>query len=90
MVTPGAGILPTCSRVFWRLRSHHQMSHNQKKFIEDPSKVDYFYMEQFVYLLEKMDGIQEGNGKTLLDNTVLPMARDWVMAQLTSTAPCPS
>ena len=56
--------------LFDKPRSHHQMSHNQKKFIEDLSKVDYFYMEQFAYLLQKMDGIQEANGKTLLDNTL--------------------
>jgi hypothetical protein len=56
--------------LFDKPRSHHQMSHNQKKFIEDLIKVDHFHMEQFAYLLEKMDGIQEANGKTLLDNTL--------------------
>jgi hypothetical protein len=56
--------------LFDKPRSHHQMSHNQKKFIEDLIKVDHFHMEQFTYLLEKMDGIQEANGKTLLDNTL--------------------
>ena len=56
--------------LFDKPRSHHQMSHNQKKFIEDLIKVDHFHMEQFAYMLEKMDGIQEANGKTLLDNTL--------------------
>jgi len=56
--------------LFDKPRSHHQMSHNQKKFIEDLIKVDHFHMEQFAYLLEKMDGIEEANGKTLLDNTL--------------------
>jgi hypothetical protein len=56
--------------LFDKPRSHHQMSHNQKKFIEDLIKVDHFHMEQFAYLLEKMDGIKEANGKTLLDNTL--------------------
>lgn len=46
------------------------MSHNQKRFIEDLIKVDHFHMEQFAYLLEKMDGVEEANGKTLLDNTL--------------------
>ena len=56
--------------LFDKPRSHHQMSHNQKKFIEDLIKVDHFHMEQFAYLLEKMNGIEEANGKTLLDNTL--------------------
>ena len=38
-------------------RSHHQMSHNQHKFIKDLEKVDHFHMQQFAYLLEKMDKI---------------------------------
>ena len=44
------------------------MSHNQGKYIEDLIKVDHFYMEQFAYLCEKMNRIEEANGKTLLDN----------------------
>jgi len=56
--------------LFDKPRSHHQMSHNQKRFIEDLIKVDHFHMEQFAYLLEKMNGIEEANGKTLLDNTL--------------------
>ena len=56
--------------LFDKPRSHHQMSHNQKKFLEDLIKVDHFHMEQFAYLLEKMNGIEEANGKTLLDNTL--------------------
>ena len=56
--------------LFDKPRSHHQMSHNQGKFIADLEKVDHFHMEQFAYLLEKMDGIKEANGKTLLDITL--------------------
>ena len=44
------------------------MSHNQGKFVDDLIKVDHFYMEQFAYLCEKMNRIEEANGKTLLDN----------------------
>ena len=56
--------------VFDKPRSHHQMSHNQAKFVDDLAKVDRFYMEQFAYLVEKMSGIKEDNGATLLDNIV--------------------
>ena len=56
--------------VFDKPRSHHQMSHNQAKFVDDLAKVDRFYMEQFAYLVEKMSGIKEANGATLLDNIV--------------------
>ncbi|MCO8125010.1 DUF1552 domain-containing protein [Stieleria sp. TO1_6] len=51
-------------------RSHHQMSHNQTKMIDDLLKVDRFHMQQFAYLVEKMDQIQEPDGTTLLDNTL--------------------
>lgn len=56
--------------VFDKPRSHHQMSHNQTKFVDDLAKVDRFYMEQFAYLIEKMAGIKEANGSTLLHNTI--------------------
>ena len=51
-------------------RSHHQMSHNQTKMIDDLLKVDRFHMEQFAYLLRKMDAIEETSGTSLLDNTL--------------------
>ena len=57
--------------VFDNPRSHHQMSHNQTKMIDDLLKVDYFHMEQFAYLLGRMDRINEDNGATLLDNTLI-------------------
>ena len=56
--------------LFDKPRSHHQMSHNQGKFLEDLLRVDRFHMEQFAYLVEKMSGIEEANGATLLDNTL--------------------
>lgn len=56
--------------LFDKPRSHHQMSHNQTKMIDDLLKVDQFHMEQFAYLLKKMDSIQESSGTTLLDNTL--------------------
>lgn len=51
-------------------RSHHQMSHNQTKMIDDLLKVDRFHMEQYVYLLQRMDEIKESDGSSLLDNTL--------------------
>ena len=45
--------------LFDKPRSHHQMSHNQTKMIDDLLKVDRFHMEQYAYLLEKMDAIEE-------------------------------
>ena len=56
--------------LFQKPRSHHGMSHNQGKYIDDLLKVDHFHMEQFAYLLEKMDIIKEANGTSLLDNTI--------------------
>ena len=51
-------------------RSHHQMSHNQTKMIDDLLKVDRFHMEQYAYLVEKMDKIEQPDGTSLLDNTL--------------------
>ncbi|MCA8987566.1 MAG: DUF1552 domain-containing protein [Planctomycetaceae bacterium] len=56
--------------LFDKPRSHHQMSHNQTKEIDDLLKVDRFHMEQYAYLIERMRKIQEADGTTLLDNTL--------------------
>lgn len=56
--------------LFDKPRSHHGMSHNQTKMIDDLLKVDRFHMEQYVYLIEKMDRIEQSDGTTLLDNTL--------------------
>ncbi|MCG8651447.1 MAG: DUF1552 domain-containing protein [Pirellulales bacterium] len=56
--------------LFDQPRSHHQMSHNQTKMIDDLIQVDLFHMQQFAYLLRKMDAIEEAGGSTLLDNTL--------------------
>ncbi len=57
--------------LFQRPMSHHQMSHNQHKFIEHLEKVDKFHMAQFAYLIERMASIKEPGGTTLLDNTIM-------------------
>ena len=56
--------------VFDKPMSHHKMSHNQRVYVEQLMQVDRFHMEQFAYLVEKMDNIQESNGSSLLDNTI--------------------
>ncbi len=56
--------------LFSEPRSHHQMSHNQTKMIDDLLKVDRFHVEQFAYLINRMDSIIEADGTTLLDNTL--------------------
>jgi len=56
--------------LFDKPTSYHQMSHNQNRHTNDMLKVDRFHMQQFAYLLEKMDNIKEANGTTLLDNTI--------------------
>ncbi|NNM29954.1 MAG: DUF1552 domain-containing protein, partial [Akkermansiaceae bacterium] len=56
--------------LFDKPRSHHGMSHNQTKMINDLLEVDRFHMEQYAYLLEKMAAIEEADGSSLLDNTL--------------------
>ena len=56
--------------LFDKPRSHHGMSHNQTKMIDDLLQVDRFHMEQFVYLIEKMERIKEADGSSLLDHTL--------------------
>jgi hypothetical protein len=60
----------TYEGLFDKPRSHHKMSHNQKQFVEDLLKLDLFHMDQYVYLLEKMEKIKESDGTSLLDNTL--------------------
>jgi hypothetical protein len=50
--------------------SHHVMSHNQKQFISELLKIDKFYMEQFVYIIQRMSAVREFDGSTLLDNMI--------------------
>ena len=56
--------------LFDKPRSHHKMSHNQTKMIDDLLKVDRFHMEQYGYLIRRMMNIQDTNEATLLDNTL--------------------
>ena len=54
-------------------RSHHSMTHNQGKFVNDLLKLDAFHVGVYAKLLERMDGIEEANGKSLLDNTIFTL-----------------
>jgi hypothetical protein len=56
--------------LFEKPMSHHQMSHHQDKYLNELMQVDRFHMEQFAYLVRKMDSIQEADGTSLLDNTI--------------------
>lgn len=57
--------------LFDKPRSHHQMSHNQTKFIDDLLRVDRFHMEQYFHILNRLDKIQEADGSSLLDNSLV-------------------
>lgn len=60
----------TYEGLFEKPMSHHKMSHNQREYIDQLLQLDHFHMEQFAYLAEKMDGIREADGSSLLDNTM--------------------
>jgi len=51
----------------------HGISHHKgnKQKLESYRRINRFHVEQFAYLLERMKGIDEGNGTTLLDNVML-------------------
>ena len=49
------------------------MTHDQSKHLEDLLKLDAFHVSVFARMLEKMDGIQEADGTTLLDNTIFTL-----------------
>lgn len=51
--------------------SHHLMSHAQTKHGEELLQIDRFHVEQFAYILKRMDAVREADGSTLLDNSIL-------------------
>jgi hypothetical protein len=52
---------------------HHDLSHhgNDAKKLAKIAKINKFHMEQFAYLLGKMNAVKEPNGTTLLDNVMV-------------------
>ena len=55
---------------------HHEISHHQKSAdkLEKIGKIDHFYAEQLAYILGRLREIREGNGRSLLDNSMLVYA----------------
>lgn len=51
---------------------HHGMSHHKNKedLVAEYTKVSTWYIEQFAYMLNRMKGIQEGDG-SLLDHSIV-------------------
>ena len=75
MVGPERWDTPTMYEgVFDKPKNHHQLSHQQGKdeVRRDLEKIDHFHVEQFAYMVQKMDAIKEGH-RSLLDNTVFTM-----------------
>ncbi len=52
---------------------HHSISHHKEtpELTEPYTIVSSWYVTQLVYLVEKMKAVQEGDGRTLLDNTMI-------------------
>jgi hypothetical protein len=52
---------------------HHDCSHHgsDPKKLEKIKKINTFHAEQLAYLVGRMAGVKEANGKTLLDNVML-------------------
>ena len=53
--------------------AHHEISHhqNQQENFDQLQIIDTWEVEQLAYLLQAMDAVDEGNGTTLLDNTLV-------------------
>lgn len=56
-------------------QGHHTVSHNDGDNRAILSAIDTWYAEQFAYLLQQLDSVQEGDG-TLLDNTLVVWGRE--------------
>lgn len=52
---------------------HHEISHHQRNAekIAKLKKINEYHIAQFAYLLEKMKGVKEADGKTLLDRSMI-------------------
>lgn len=56
-----------------KAHSHHMMSHDQGKYMQDLLKVDKFHVSVFAGMIERMSKIEEANGTTLLDNSIVTL-----------------
>jgi len=52
---------------------HHQISHHENDVakMEEYKKINIWHMQQLAYMLERMKNIREGEGSTLLDNSMV-------------------
>ena len=58
--------------VFDKPVQHHNMTHNQKgDGYKSLQKIDIFHMEQYAYILSRMKTIQDSDGSSLLDNSIV-------------------
>ena len=74
MVGPERWTTPTnWEGILDKPHSHHAMTHAPHNHLEDLLKLDSFHVFAFARLLERMDGIEEANGTTLLDNTIFTL-----------------
>jgi hypothetical protein len=75
MIGPERWDTPTMYEgVFDKPRNHHHLSHAQgdENVRRELEKIDHFHVEQFAYMIEKMDAVTEGE-RSLLDNTVFTL-----------------
>jgi hypothetical protein len=57
------------------LGDHHNYSHDGQDRRSELTRIDQWYAEQLLYLLQKLDSVPEGDG-TLLDNTLVVCGRE--------------
>lgn len=58
--------------VFEKPVQHHSMTHNQRgEGYLEVQKIDIFHLQQFKYMVERMKSIQEADGSTMLDNSLI-------------------
>ncbi|MBP36800.1 MAG: hypothetical protein CMP31_14480 [Roseibacillus sp.] len=58
--------------VFDKPVQHHNMTHNQKgEGWKGVQKIDMFHLQQYAYILKRMKEIQEADGSTMLDNSLV-------------------
>ncbi len=74
MVGPERWTTPTnWEGILDKPQSHHAMTHAPHDHLEDLLKLDRFHVSAYARLLERMDGIEEPGGTTLLDNTIFTL-----------------
>jgi hypothetical protein len=60
---------------FGHTQGHHTISHLDGDNRQQLLQIDQWYAEQFTYLVQALDSVQEGDG-TLLDNTLVVWGRE--------------